>query len=76
MSDMLSVRFGRDVMAAARHFARRDGVTVSQWIRGLIEKELGSPNRQPAVDVSLCPQSQTVASGAPQVTFDPSPPVR
>lgn len=64
MGEMFSVRFGADMIAQVRQFARQDGMTVSQWIRKLINRELKSPQRQPAVDVTLYPQSQTAASGA------------
>jgi hypothetical protein len=74
MGDMLAVRFGRDTLAAVRHFARRDGVTISQWIRKLVDKELKNRERQTAVDVSLYPQTQTVASGVCRLKFDPASP--
>ena len=64
MSKMLAVRFQPDVIAAVRRFARQDGVTVSRWLRNLVAAELKHPNRQPPVDVSLYPQTQTIASGA------------
>ncbi len=64
MRDIFSVRFGADLIANVRHFARQDGVTASQWVRKLVEREIKNPQRQPAVDVSLYPWSQTVSSGA------------
>ena len=75
MGDMFSVRFGADMIARVRQFARQDGMTVSQWIRKLIDRELKNPQRQPAVDMALYPQSQTMASGACRVEIEivPSP---
>ena len=37
---MVSVRFPQDMVTAVRHFARRDGVTVSRGLRTLIEREV------------------------------------
>jgi hypothetical protein len=60
---MLSVRFPRELTSSVRYWARRDGVTVSEWIRKLVESEMATPNRQPPVDVSLYPVSKTASSG-------------
>jgi hypothetical protein len=64
---MISVRFGKDAAAAVQRFARQDRMTVSQWIRHLVDHEINSPNRYPAVDFRLYPATQTVSSGGATV---------
>lgn len=72
MSGMFSVRFPGAMLQAVRQFARKDGVTVSEWIRRLIEREVENPNRAMAVDYRLYPQPQTVVSGGSiQVEWEP-----
>ena len=71
---MVSVRFPLDLVTKARYWAKRDGMTLSQWVRHLITKELARPQRQPPVDVFLYPQSQTVPSSAHvKIQFDGLP---
>lgn len=60
---MLSVRFPRELADSVKYWARRDGVTVSEWLRRLAVAEMKTPNRQPPVDVTLYPQSITKPSG-------------
>jgi len=68
MAGMLAVRFAPSVIAAVRRFAKQDGVTVSQWIRKLVLAEMEKPDRQPPVDFTAYPQTQTVASGTLALT--------
>ena len=41
-SGMIPVRFTPDIIATVRHLATQDGVTVSTWIRRLVDRELSS----------------------------------
>lgn len=61
---MLSVRLPRAMFDEVRHFTRRDGVTVSEWMRRLVEAEAASPNRYPPADIARYPQPRTTNSSA------------
>jgi hypothetical protein len=56
MSEMVPVRFPRDMIAAVKRFASQDGMTVSTWIRRLVAKEI--ERRQPPA-TSTAPAEQT-----------------
>ena len=58
-SALIPVRFAPDMIEAVKHFASRDGLTVSGWIRRLVARELQR----------LQPASTTPVS---QATFQPS----
>jgi hypothetical protein len=40
MSEMVPVRFPQDMITAVKRFASQDGMTVSNWIRRLIAREI------------------------------------
>lgn len=40
LSSHLPVRFAPDVLAAAKRFAVMDGVSISTWVRRLVEREV------------------------------------
>jgi hypothetical protein len=50
MSEMVPVRFPQDMIAAVKRFAALDGMTVSNWIRRLVAKEI--ERRQPPATVT------------------------
>jgi hypothetical protein len=50
MSEMVPVRFPREMIAAVRRLADFDGLTVSSWIRRLVAKEI--KRREPPVTVT------------------------
>ena len=60
---MLTVRFPLAMIRAVRAFARQDHLTVSAWIRKLIDAELKNPQRSRAVFADEWPRSETVSSG-------------
>lgn len=60
---ILSVRFPGELFGQVRYWARRDGVTTSEWIRKVVQAELDTPNRAMPVDVTLYPQATTASSG-------------
>lgn len=59
----LTVRFPLATIRAVRAFARQDRLTVSAWMRKLIDAELKNPQRSRAVFVDEWPHSETVSSG-------------
>jgi hypothetical protein len=71
---MIPVRFTPDMIAAVKHFASQDAVTVSTWIRNVIAREMQrrqppatAPTLTPAVikfnyTPTVCPQSETAPS--------------
>jgi hypothetical protein len=50
MSEMVPVRFPKDMIAAVKRLATMDGMTVSNWIRRLVAKEID--RRQPPATVT------------------------
>lgn len=58
-SVLIPVRFAPDMIEAVKHFASRDGLTVSGWIRRLVAREL--QRLQP-----------TTTTQVGQATFQPS----
>lgn len=69
---LFSVRLAPDVIAAVRGLARSDGVTVSEWMRRLVARELRAPFL--SVDLSRYPRSQTTCSGGgTKITMDVYP---
>ena len=70
---MVSVRFTPSMIAWVRYFAKKDGLTVSQWLRKLVDREVR--NYHPPVDVSRYPMAVTMSSGADtKVTYSFEPP--
>lgn len=72
----IPIRFTPEMIAAVKYFARLDAVTVSTWIRNLVDRELH--RRQPSAtaagtfptDMSLDYQTSSVR---PQSATVPSP---
>lgn len=60
---MIPVRFTPEMIAAVKRFANADGVTVSNWIRGLVMKEI--QRRQPSATTSA------PIAGNPQLSYPP-----
>jgi hypothetical protein len=59
-SGMIPVRFAPDVIEVVKRFAAQDGVTVSTWIRRLVDREI--QRRQPP--------ATAVASAVPTIELE------
>lgn len=67
MSGMVPVRFPQDMIAAVKRFAGQDGMTVSNWIRRLVMKEI--ERRQPPATAT------TPTIPHPDIQLQPPPPL-
>lgn len=57
LSEMVPVRFPREMIAAVKRFASQDGMTVSTWIRRLVAREI--ERRQPPATATAPAEAQT-----------------
>jgi len=51
LTEHVPVRFPAGTIAAAKHLAAAEGVTVSAWIRREVEREVGRREKQPAPEL-------------------------
>jgi hypothetical protein len=71
--NMISVRFPKEMHGAVRRFAKQDRMTVSAWLRKLIEAEMKQPYRAPPMDYTLWGPLPTTASSSCRVEWIQGP---